>query len=136
MDVYQKILLKVYEITGGKDTIDVDLADLVKKEGFYPSLPSISAQLISQSWVTETSRKNVVRLTHWGTREAKKIQTSSPENAQNSKKEINRLLSEAREFVSLLQDFSLDQTNESFSKVENKIFEINAAIANIKSNIQ
>ena len=136
MDVYQKILMKIYEITSGKDTVDVDLADLLKKEGFYPSLPSIFEQLVSQSWITETSRKNIVRLTHWGAQEAKKIQTVSPESAQNAKKEANRLLSETRELVKILEDFAAEQSKGTFSKIENKISEINAAIANIKTNIQ
>ncbi len=138
MDVYQKILLKVYEISGGKDTADVDLADLLKKEGFYPSLPSIFEQLISQSWITETSRKNIVRLTHWGVQEARKLQTSSPEAAKNAqtKKETTRLLSEVREFVRILEDFSSEQSRENFSKLEKKFSEINTGITNIKTNIQ
>ncbi len=138
MDVYQRILLKVYEISGGKDTADIDFADLLKKEGFYPSLPSIMDQLVSQSWITETSRKNIVRLTHWGVQEAKKLQSSSPEAAKyaQTKKETTRLLSEVREFARMLEDFSSNQSKESFSKLENKFSEINTAIANIKSNIQ
>lgn len=138
MDVYQRILLKVYDITGGKDTFDVDLADLLKKEGFYPSLKSILEQLVSQSWITETSRKNVVRLTHWGTQEARKLQSSSPEAAKyaQTRKETTRLLTEVREFSRMLEEFSSEQSKENFSKVENKVSEINAAIASIKNNIQ
>ena len=138
MDVYQRILLKVYEISGGKDTADVDFADLVKKEGFYSNLPGILDQLISQSWITETSRKNIVRLTHWGVQEAKKLQTSSPEAAKyaRTKKETNHLIIEVREFARMLEDFSAEQSKDNFAKVESKFFEINQAIANIKTNIQ
>jgi hypothetical protein len=34
MDVYHKILTRIYEVTGGKDTVEVDLNDLLKQEGF------------------------------------------------------------------------------------------------------
>jgi hypothetical protein len=138
MDVYQRVLLKVYDISGGRDTVDVDFADILKKEGFYPSLKSILEQLVSQSWITETSRKNIVRLTHWGTQEAKKLQSASPEAAKYAqiKKESTRLLSEVREFARILEEFSSEQTKANFSNIESKISEINTAIANIKTNIQ
>ena len=41
MDVYHKILVKLYEVTGGRDSKKVDFAELLKKEGFYPSYADI-----------------------------------------------------------------------------------------------
>ena len=136
MDVYQKILLKVYEVSGGKDSEDVDFGEIVKKEGFYPSLPSILEHLSSQSWVTETKRKNIVRITHWGVSAAKKIKTDTTTNvSQTNKKETNQLLSEVRELARIIQEYSTDNSKENFAKIENKLADINAATANIKTNI-
>lgn len=135
MDVFQKVLLKVYELTGGKDTVDVDFAELLKREGFYPSLTSIMEQLSSQSWITVTSRKNIIRITHWGVAEAKKITTQPSDSIQSVAKDANRLLSETRDLVRMVEDFVADRTKENLDKVENKAADINAAIAEIKPNI-
>jgi len=135
MDVFQKVLLKVYELTGGKDTVDVDFAELLKREGFYPSIASILEHLSSQSWITVTSRKNIVRITHWGVAEAKKITSVPTGSSQTVAKEANRLLSETRELVRLIEDFASDRSKENFVKLENKVTEINSAIAEIKTNI-
>lgn len=135
MDVFQRVLLKVYELTDGKDTIDVDLAELLKREGFYPSLNSILEHLSNQSWITVTSRKNIVRITHWGVAEAKKITTLPSGSIQTLAKDANRLLSETRDLVRLIEDFVSDRSKEKFDKVENKLSEINSAIAEIKPNI-
>lgn len=135
MDVFQKVLLKIYTATNGQDTVDLDLADLLKKEGFYPSLASISEHLTNQSWIAPTARKNVVRITHWGVAEARKIETAPADSVQNVQRGANRLLSESREFVRILEDFVADKSKENFKKVENKAVELNAAIAEIKANL-
>lgn len=136
MDVYQKVLLKVYEMTGGKDTEDVNFSELLKREGFYPSLPSILEHLSNQSWITETSQKNVVRITHWGAIEAKKLQTTSPGDARTVGREVNHLLSETREMIGLLEDLMADTSKENLTKVEKKITELNSAIIKLKTNIR
>ncbi len=60
MDVYHKVLARIYEITDGVETAEVDLQDLLKREGFYPSLQSISEHLTNESWFKETQHKFVV----------------------------------------------------------------------------
>lgn len=135
MDVFQKVLLKIYELTDGKDTVDVDFAELLKREGFYPSLNNILEHLTNQSWITVTARKNVVRITHWGVAEAKKITTLPAGSLQNLAKDANRLLSESRDLVRLVEDFVSDRSKEKFDKVENKLSEINSAVTEIKPNI-
>ena len=62
MDAFHKILVRIYEITGGRDSVDVDMVELTKKEGYFPSIDSITEMLKSESWVTE-SRPNTVRIT-------------------------------------------------------------------------
>ncbi|MCD9187828.1 MAG: hypothetical protein LUM44_15510 [Pyrinomonadaceae bacterium] len=135
MDVFQRVLLKIYELTDGKDTVDVDFAELLKREGFYPSLNSILEHLSNQSWITVTARKNIVRITHWGVAEAKKITSLPVGSLQNPAKDANRLLSESRDLVRLVEDFVSDRSKDKFDKVENKLSEINSAIAEIKTSI-
>lgn len=86
MDVYHKVLAKIYEMTDGKETVNVDLKDLLKTEGFFSSLDSISKHLSTESWVTETPKQNIVRITHWGVAEAKRVLSNTPDLAEAATK--------------------------------------------------
>jgi len=72
MDVYHKILVRLYDITDGKQSKTVDFVDLVKGEGFYPSYSEIFRQMSQAGWIAEAGRSDVVKITHWGIKEAKK----------------------------------------------------------------
>ena len=134
MDVYQKLLLKVYEQAGGKDSENVDFTDLVKREGFYPSLPGILDHFLSQIWITQSAGKNV-RLTHWGVAEAKKLQSSAPLSPVDSKKEINRLIAETREFMTLLEIFAADVSKDNLNRAAAKFSELDSALEKIKLTV-
>ena len=75
MNVYQKVLIKVFQETGGRDSKAVYLKDLVKDMGFLPSYDEIFSQMSHDGWITETSRMHEVKITPWGVREAKKVQS-------------------------------------------------------------
>ncbi len=136
MDVYHRVLVKLYEITGGKETETVDLKELVKKEGFLGAFPEIFQHLSRQSWVTETSRPGTVKITHWGVKEAKNSQPDGDNNIQEVRKEINRMTSETRELIKIFDDLSNETTPENFAKAENKLSEINSAIQKLKTSVQ
>lgn len=107
MNVFHKVLVKIYEITGGKDNVDVDLTDLLKKEGFYSNIESISGQLQDEGWVSETSRKHVVRITHWGTTEAKRVLSGKPAaSGDEVGKDAKVFVNEAKQLVSLMEEFA------------------------------
>ena len=135
MDVYHKVLKKLYEITGGKDTVDVDLVELLKREGFYPSIDSILKHMTRESWVTETSRENVVRITHWGVGEARRANSDTPDSALEIARHANRLLSETREFLIVLEEFISRQTGENIGRVDKKFLEMSAVLAKLKENV-
>ena len=136
MDVYHRVLVKLFEVTGGKETEIIDLKELVKKEGFLGSYPDIIQHLSRQSWITETQRPGAVKITHWGIKEAKNAQPTGDNNAHIVKKEINRLLSETRELIKIFEDLSNDTSQENIAKAENVIGEINTAIQKLKSSVQ
>ncbi len=136
MDVYHRVLVKLFEVTGGKETETVDLKELVKKEGFLGSFPDIIQHLSRQSWITETPRPGTVKITHWGIKEAKNSQPSGDNSAHSVKKEINRLLSETRELIKIFEDLSNDNSLVNIAKAENIIGEINTAIQTLKTNVQ
>ena len=135
MDVYHRVLVKLYEITGGKDTETVDLKELVKKEGFLGSYPQILEHLSRQSWIVETKRVDAVKISHWGVKEAKNLQTSGGADSPNPKKEINRTISETRELIKILEDLANEPSGDNIAKAEKKLGEINSAIQNLKSSV-
>lgn len=129
MNVFHKVLVKIFEITGGKDNADVDLVDLLKKEGFYSNIDSISAQLQDEGWITEAGRKHVIRITHWGAMEAKRVQAGdgSAKSSDGVEKDAKILVNEAKQLVNLLEEFAskpdskkLDAVDKGLSSLSDK----------------
>lgn len=135
MDVYHKILTRIYEVTGGKDTVEVDLNDLLKQEGFYSNIDNISQHLTTESWVAETARPRVVKITHWGTAEAKRVLTNSPDKQREASKEANRLLAEAREMIIMLEEFAASPNGANFKTIEKKLNDLQTITGRIRDNI-
>lgn len=136
MDAYQKVLLKLYEITGGKDTKKVDFRGLIKELGYTASYVDIFERMSRESWIVEDSQADMVKLTHWGVAEAKKKLLP--------KDEINKVLSEnaktcaslAKEFSSLMEGFSKDVSAENLTLAHNKYEELNSVFKKIREGIR
>ena len=136
MDVYHKVLLKLYQVTDGRDSQTVDLKDLVKNQGFLGNYNDIFQILSGQGWISETPKLHFVRITHWGVKEIKKTSGNEPDKSQILKKETTRIASETKQFLILLDEFSSNASKENFGQIENKINEINSAIGKLKSSIE
>lgn len=136
MDVYHKVLNKLYETTGGKDSQTVDLKDLVKGQGFLGNYDDIFQFLSGQGWITETPKLNFVKITHWGVNEAKKSGDSQPDASQAIKRDAARLVAEAKQFSIMLEQFAADASRENFAQLEKKLSEINVAIGKLKTSIE
>ncbi len=117
MDVYHKILTKIFEVAGGKETVEVDMKELLKREGFFPSLDSISSHLLAESWITETGRKYFVKLTHWGIAESKKALSQTPDSGKDANKNTNRLIAASREFAVMLEEFAASASTDQFKNI-------------------
>src|SRR5215213_7941534 len=126
MDVYHKFIAKIYEETGGSESQAIDLVDLVKREGFYGSYGDLFKELSSRAWITETSKPDWVKITHWGVREAKKVQ-SGEDTTQTVQRDANLLLAETQEIAGVIEEFLKDSSNDNFVSIEKKIAEINRA---------
>lgn len=135
MDVYHRVLVKLYEQTGGRESETVDLKELVKKAGYLGSYPQIKEHLSSQSWITETARVDAVKITHWGVKEAKNSQTGGSDNTQAVTKEITRTIADARELIIFLEELAGDVSPENIGKAEKKLADINSAIQKLKSSV-
>jgi hypothetical protein len=124
MNVFHKVLVKVFEITGGRDSVEVDFVDLLKKEGFFPSIDSISRQLLDEGWITEGSHKNVYKITHWGSAEAKRVMVNAPDKADEIGKNSTRLLNDARELVIMLEEFAAKPDAKKLDRIEKRVSEL------------
>jgi len=133
MDVYRKILVKLYEATDGKPT-NVDFIDLVKAEGFYPSYGDILKQLTESAWITETSKQDVVQITHWGVKEAKKALEGGGGNSRELERNANRLKSEVKEFLVMTEEFVGELSEDKFNQVDAKFDVVKNAIDKLKPN--
>ena len=135
MDVYHKILARVYEEAGGKESNDVDLVDIVKQEGFFASIDSITQRLIDQSWVTETAHRFQVRLTHWGVGEAKRVIQNLPDKKHLVSKDASRLLNESRELVIMLEEFAAEPSVEKLKVIGKRHSDIGAIVQRLEGNL-
>jgi len=134
MDVYQKVLVKLIELTGGKDNVDADMVELLKKEGFYSSIDDILEKLSSEGWITET-RPKTVRVTHWGIMAARKIHAKLPDSANILDKQASRLQGEVKELMILAEEFDGKVTSDNFDRIEKKLVEINATAKKIREHL-
>ena len=134
MDVYHKILTRIYEITGGKDSVEVDLNDLLKQEGFYSNIDNISQHLATESWVAETARPRDVKITHWGTAEAKRVLTNTPDVQRQISKDANRLLAESKELIIMLEEFAGSPGGTHLKNIVKKFDDLNAIVSRIRGN--
>ena len=135
MDVYHKVLTKIYEETGGKDSVDVDLTDLTKREGFFPSLDDIAKFLAGESWVTETPKKYVVRLTHWGVSEAKKTLVGGPDKQQLIEKDSKRAIGEVKELLVMLEEFAAKPDAKKFGVIRGRFDGVGGSLERIEKNL-
>lgn len=135
MDVYHKVLTKVFKISGGKEIVEVDLGEILKAEGFFPSRDQITDHLVGEGWMTETAKKYVVRITHWGVAEAKKVLSDAPDNSRAIEKDSKRLISDAREFVVMMEEFAGSPSGERFKLIEERYSGLASIIARLKSNL-
>ncbi len=137
MDVYHKVLVKLYDATGGRDSQAVDFKELVKGLGFLGNYEDVTQNLSSQGWIAETTKANFVKITHWGVKEAQKSLAGDGgvDELAQLKKSATRLKEETKQFLIMVEEFAGDVAKEKFAQVEKKLGEINAAISKIKSDL-
>lgn len=137
MDVYQKVLFKIYQVTGGKDSQLVDLKDLVKNLGFLGNYNDIFQKLSEEGWIAETPKLNYVKITHWGVKEASSLGNfEKPGAAMTIRKETLRLVAETKQFLVLLENFAANASESNFDEVQEKINGIHSAIKKLWANNQ
>ncbi len=135
LNLYHKVLAKLFEVTGGRDSQIVDLKDLVKNQGFLGSYQDIFQFLSVQSWIMETSKADYVRMTHWGIKEAKRILSDEPDVAEKLKKQADQLLYKTKELLNAIEEFKTDTSTANFNQLEKNIEELKSISAVLKNRL-
>jgi hypothetical protein len=136
MDVYHRVLSRLYEVTDGKDTKAVDLKDLVKSLGFLGNYPDIFERLSGAGWIAEDKKADFVRITHWGVLEVKKTPAAAASQSNNNlKSDAGKALAETKELGLLMEILANDTSKDNLATVERKIDNLKAVINQIKSNL-
>ena len=117
MDVFHKVLTRIFKEAGGKETVKVDMGEILKQEGFFPSRDEISSHMVKEGWVTEAGHQYSVYMTHWGVAEAKKTLKNVPDNSRALEKETRQLIASAKEFVVVAEEFAGNPTKAGLKLV-------------------
>ncbi len=125
MDVYQKVLVKLLDVTEGKDSKSVDFKDLVRKMGLHGNYPAVFERLSQESWIIEDRKADFVKISHWGIAEAKKIiGVESGESEKAVSPNATKCATSAKEFANLLDNFAKDASKDNLAKLENKFSDL------------
>ncbi|CAN5234186.1 hypothetical protein BH10ACI1_BH10ACI1_20720 [soil metagenome] len=137
MDVYHKVLVKLYEETGGRDSLAIDFRELVKSLGFLGNYDEVTQNLSGQGWIAETNKANYVKITHWGVKEAQKAESGDlgTDDTRELKKAANRLKNETKLLLIILEEFATILSTEKLAEIEAKFKEINSLISEIKESL-
>lgn len=135
MDVYHKILDRIYRETGGKQSEYVDLREVVKEEGFAPSFDDIHKQLNRAGWITDTGSGSNVKITHWGVKEAKKTAAGGADNSAELKKMANRVKEEVKELLIMAEELAGDPSDAKLKLVEKSHSNVGSKISDLRSSL-
>ena len=135
MDVFHKVLLKIYDNTGGRESQEVDFIELLKQEGFFPSRDSIKDHLSTEGWIADSARPGHIRITHWGMAEAKKTMADPTGIGQGIDRHTTRLLSATRDFSIVIGEFVTKPNTESIKPVEERFSEIGGLLEKIRKQL-
>lgn len=135
MDVFHKVLARIFEGTGGRETVKVDMGEILKQEGFFPSRDEISAHMVKEGWITEADQAYTVFITHWGVAEAKKTLKNVPDNSRALEKDTKQLISSAKEFVVVTEEFAGNPSKSGLKLVEKHFAGLSALTERIKSEL-
>jgi len=133
MDVYHKILSRIYKETGGKPTEYVDLREIVKDEGFTPSYSDIHKQLNRAGWISDTGSGSNVKITHWGIKEAKKSDSGGGSNAAEVAKSARRVLEAVKELHIMAEELVGEPAEGKIKQVEKRLAEVGKTLEDLKS---
>jgi hypothetical protein len=135
MDVYHKVLSRIHKESGGKETVRVDIGELLKQEGFFPSLEQIRSHMVKEGWITESDRKDHVQITHWGVAEAKKTARGGTDTSRELEKDSKSLVTGAKEIVVMCEEFEGSPEKKKLDLIVKRLDDLKGLIERLRSNV-
>lgn len=135
MDVYHKVLSRIHKESGGKETVRVDIGELLKQEGFFPSIEQIRSHMVKEGWITESDRKDHVQITHWGVAEAKKAARGGTDNSRELEKDSKALISAAKEIVVMCEEFEGSPAKKKLELIVKRIDDLKGLVERLVTHV-
>jgi hypothetical protein len=135
MDVYHKVLSRIHKESGGKETVKVDMGELLRQEGFFPSIEQIRSHMVKEGWITESDRKDHVQITHWGVAEAKKAARGGTDTSRELEKDSKALISSAKEIVVMCEEFEGAPEKKKLELIGKRVDDLKGVIERVKAHV-
>ena len=135
MDVYHKVLSRIHKESGGKETVRVDMGELLKQEGFYSNIEQISGHMIKEGWITESDRKDHVQITHWGVAEVRKAAKGGTDTSRELEKDSRSLVSVAKEVVVMCEEFEGSPAKKKLANIEKRVADLQSVMERLSANV-
>ena len=135
MDVYHKVLSRIHKESGGKETVKVDMGELLRQEGFFPSIEQIRSHMVKEGWITESDRKDHVQITHWGVAEAKKAARGGTDTSRELEKDSKALISSAKEIVVMCEEFEGAPEKKKLELIGKRVDDLKGVIERVKTHV-
>jgi hypothetical protein len=135
MDVYHKVLSRIHKESGGKETVRIDIGELLKQEGFYSNIDQICGHMIKEGWITQADRREHVQITHWGVAEAKKAAKGGTDTSRELEKDSKALVSAAKEVVVMCEEFEGSPAKKKLANIEKRIADLKALVDGLDGNV-
>jgi hypothetical protein len=135
MDVYHKVLSRIHKESDGKETVKVDIGELLRQEGFFPSIEQIRSHMVKEGWITESDRKDHVQITHWGVAEAKKAARGGTDTSRELEKDSKTLISAAKEVVVMCEEFEGAPEKKKLELIGKRIDDLKGLVERLSSNV-
>lgn len=139
--MYQEVLLKIQEATGGNDKRVIDIVSIIKREGFGGHVEDICDYMSREGWIAEATSREKVYLTSWGHAELKRMKSAGPAADSDTLKaaasRARQAAEKAHELSELLTEYAgsvtqphLDeQTTEMLASIARKASALKESVA-------
>jgi hypothetical protein len=135
MDVYHKVLSRIHKESGGKETVRVDMGELLKQEGFFSNIEQIRTHMVKEGWITESDRRDHVQITHWGVAEAKRAAKGGTDTSRELEKDSRSLISTAKEIVVMCEEFEGTPGKKKLATIEKRIDDLKKLTERLGSHV-
>jgi hypothetical protein len=77
--------------------------------------------MVIEGWITESDRKDLVQITHWGVAEVKKAARGGDLSTREFEKDLKSLVSIAKEIVVMCEEFEGSPAKKKLATIDQRV---------------